>query len=515
MSFKLLSRLKEDIVNIDSDIYEDIYYDKNSNNKVFNLYNEILKSIDEKRFLNKIILKEALEEDSISTIKLLFYTRDIEYGLGKRELFKDAIKYIGLNYSNNIEGYISSIPKYGRWDDLYSLFDTPCESKVIDIFKNQIKKDIKSNSPSNLGKWLKSINTSSKKSRELAIKTAKDLNMSYKEYRKLLTLLRTKIGIVEQKISNNEWENIKYGEVPALAYKKYTKAFIKNDFSRFIEYENMNKANKSIYIKHDGKRHKKLTLKDHVKSLMQVKNRREESSIYEKELVEFIQSISSHPRKIITALSISKNNALSGNTLFIESLCFTLFYLYNNTGLFNNYIIKTNENYSFKKIDIHNICIIDALEEIIKNSISNYINVESILDLILFAAIKNKMNNEDIIDEVLIIVDDIKKIQYTNICSNDEKVHFEYNKYQRKWDLAGYKLPKIKILELNTNKNLDLRDVNENFKIISGYRENIFEIITKDRLDLINLDRDNLDRYNTKNNKLESILQNKRYEFEI
>ena len=42
-------------------------------------------------------------------------------------------------------------------------------------------------------------------------------------------------------------------------------------------------------------------------------------------------------------------------------------------------------------------------------------------------------------------------------------------------------------------------------------REGFVQIgITKDRLDLINLDRDN-----TKNNKLESILQNKRYEFEI
>lgn len=508
MSFKLLSRLKEDIVNIDTDIYKDIYYDKDLNNNILALYDEILKSIEEKKFLDKIILKDAIEENSISCIKLLFYTRDIEYGLGKRELFKDAINYIALNYTDSIEAYIKYIPKYGRWDDLYALFDTPCENKVIDIFKNQIEEDIKLDFPSNLGKWLKSINTSSKKSRYLAIKTAKGLNMSYKEYRKLLTFLRSKIGIIEQKISNNEWDKIKYGEVPALAYQKYKKAFMKNDFDRFIEYENMNKVNKSIYIKHD--KNKKLTLKDNLKLLIQTKDREEESSKYEENFIELIKPVSLNTRKTITALSINKNNLLNKNNFLMESLCLSLFYLYNNVGFFKDYIIKTKDTCNFKKIDIESISVLKAVEEIIKNSLSDYLNIEEILDLILFASIKNKMNNEDIIDEVLIIVDDIKKIQYTNICSKDEKVHFEYNKYQRKWDLAGYKLPKIKILELNKDKSLELRVINENFKIISGYRENIFEIITKDRLDLINLDR-----YNTKNTELENILQNKRYEFEI
>lgn len=508
MSFKLLSRLKEDIVNIDADIYEDIYYDKNSNTKILALYYEILKSIEEKKFLDKIILKEAIKEDSNSTIKLLFYTRDIEHGLGKRELFKNAINYIALNYSGSIEGYIKYIPKYGRWDDLYALFDTPCESKVIDIFKSQIEEDIKSDFPSNLGKWLKSINTSSKKSRCLAIKTSKGFNMSYKEYRKLLTFLRSKIGIVEQKISNNEWDKIKYGEVPALAYQKYKKAFMKNDFDRFIEYENMNKVNKAIYVKYD--KNKKLTLKDNLKLLLQTKDREEESNKYEKKVIELIKPISIKPQKTITALSINKNNLLNKNDFLIESLCFSLFYLYNNVGSFKDYIIKTKDACNFKKIEIESISILEAVEEILKNSLSDYINIEGILDLILFAAIKNKMNNDDITNEVLIIVDDLNKIQHANICSKDEKVHFEYNKYQRKWDLAGYKLPKIKILELNTNKNLELREINENFKIISGHRENIFEIITKDRLDLINLDRDN-----NKNNELENILQNKRYEFKI
>ena len=509
MSFKLLSRLKEDIVNIDADIYEDIYYDKNSNTKILALYDEILKSIEEEKFLDKIILKEAMEEDSVSCIKLLFYIRDIEYGLGKRELFKEAINYIALNYTDSIEGYIKYIPRYGRWDDLYALFDTPCENKVIDIFKSQIEEDIKSDFPSNLGKWLKSINTSSKKSRYLAIKTAKGLNMSYKEYRKLLTFLRSKIGIVEQKISNNEWDKIKYGEVPALAYQKYKKAFMKNDFDRFIEYENMNKANKSIY-RYSKSTNRKLTLKDNLKLLMQTKDIGEESSKYEKDFIELIKPVSLNARKTIVALSISENSLLNKNDFLMESLCFSLFYLYNNVGSFKGYIIKTKDTCNFKKIDIENISVLKAVEEIIKSSISDYINIEGVLDLILFAAIKNKMNNEDIPDEVLIIVDDIKKIQYANICSKGEKVHFEYNNYQRKWDLSGYKLPKIKILELNKDKSLDLRTINENFKIISGYRENIFEIITKDRLDLINLDR-----YNTKNTELENILQNKRYEFEI
>lgn len=514
MPFKLLSRLKEEILNIDSDIYQEIYQDQYSDikddshfsMKLIALYNEILNAIEDNRLLEKIVLKESLEEDSISTIKLLFYTRDIEFGLGRRELFRDAIRYIGLNYSEQIEDYIYLIPKYGRWDDLYSLFDTPCESKVLSIFNKQISEDIESDHPSNLGKWLKSINTSSEASRELARKTAKSLNLSYSEYRKLTSVLRKKIGVIEQKISNNEWDKIKYGEVPALAYQKYRGAFIKNDFERFKEYENINK---SIDIINNKKDDNKISFINYLKRLLDIDYKGEESNRYEKELIDFIKSMDIQSGNWITALSISESDLSNQSIYLIESLYFSLYYLYNNTGLFKDYIMKTNKPCNFKKIKTDDM--LEKIKEIISNSISDYINLESILDLILLAAIKHGINDEDLPTGVLIIVDNIDKIKYANICSMEEKGYFGYNELQKKWRSAGYTLPEIKILELSRNSELKIKEINKNFHIISGFGEKIFDIVVNDELDLINVSSNINDDVDNINNNLEEILESKRY----
>ncbi|WP_394896283.1 DUF2828 family protein, partial [Clostridium baratii] len=122
------------------------------------------------------------------------------------------------------------------YDDLYCLFDTKYEKDVIDYFKIQIEEDCLSDKPSNLCKWLKSINTSSKESRRLGRKTADGLGLSYEEYRKLLSTLRGKINLTEQKISLNRWNEIDYEKVPKLAYRKYYKSFNNKDPERFNQY---------------------------------------------------------------------------------------------------------------------------------------------------------------------------------------------------------------------------------------------------------------------------------------
>ncbi len=519
MPFKLLSRLKEEILNIDADIYEEIYADQYNDIKddsefsvkLIALYNEILNSVEDNKLLEKIVLKESLEEDSVSTIKLLFYSRDIEYGLGRRELFRDAIRYVGLNYRENLKEYIYLIPKYGRWDDLYSLFDTPCEGDVINIFNKQINEDMESDNPSNLGKWLKSINTSSETSRELARKTAKGLNLSYSEYRKLTSLLRKKIGVVEQKISNNEWDKIKYGEVPALAYKKYKEAFIKNDFERFKEYENINKINISTGFNNKNDTNK-MSFINYLRILLDIDYKGEKSSEYEKQLIDFIKSMDIQSGNWITALSINKSDLSNQSNYLIESLYFSLYYLYNNTGLFKDYIMKTSKPCNFKKIKTDDM--LEKIKEIICSSISDYINLESILDLILLAAIKHGLNDEDLPAGVLVIVDNIDKIKYTNVCSIEEKEHFGYSKIQEKWRAAGYTLPEIKILELNRTSELNIEELNKNFHIISGFGEKIFDMVVNDEFDLMDqnlkITNDAGNVYNV-NNNLDEILKNERY----
>lgn len=238
----ILSKLREELYKV-SEI--DIEESESLN------VNEVEKFID-----NIVYFRNATEEEIIEnfrrifysgtsySIKLLFFIRDKVNGLGERRVFRVLLNYLGNEHPKYIENNLTLIPKYGRWDDLYSLFNTKVEDAVIDLFRNQIQIDINSNKPSTLGKWLKSENTSSKESRSFGNKTRRLLGYSPKEYRRLLSSLRRKIDIVETNISRREYSKINYENLTELNIKKYKKAFLKNDKADYEKFklENPKKA---------------------------------------------------------------------------------------------------------------------------------------------------------------------------------------------------------------------------------------------------------------------------------
>lgn len=505
MPLKLLNKLKDEIINIDSDIYREIYadsYDEFYNNEsncskeLENLYNHILNMYENKEEeINFEILDKALKENFESTMKILFFSRDIKDGLGMRSLFKRAIKYIGNNYNEDLNvNYIKSIPIYGRFDDLYSLFDTPLEKEVLELFREQIHFDLNNDNPSNLGKWLKSINTSSEESRRLARKTADGLNLSYEHYRKTLSILRGKIGVLETDLSENKWNETKYGDVPSLAYNKYKNAFEKNDNKRFEEYKHINNLNNKDNLN-------SLDISVFINILNNIFNedyKIEDSTKYENSIIDIIDKYNLESENYITAITLDENDIKSKSRYLLEALCFSLFYLYNNTGRFKDYIIKTKDVCNLKRIKPKDI--LEKINDIINNSYSSKINIESILDLILFAAIKHNINDEDLPSGLLLIVHDMKELFNGNLCSDEDYISF-YNKIHEKWEDSNYTLPEIKILILNKG-SFKVKEINDNFKIIQGSGNESFKFV-------INSDNDIYENERFKN--LNDILTCERY----
>jgi len=57
-----------------------------------------------------------------------------------------------------------------------------------------------------------------------------------KKYRKLLTRLRAQLDLVESKMCRQQWDDIKYGELPSRAHQKYRNAFLKRSAERYGAY---------------------------------------------------------------------------------------------------------------------------------------------------------------------------------------------------------------------------------------------------------------------------------------
>ena len=186
------------------------------------------------------LFEKAMTANKVLAKRALFYMRDVRKGQGERELFRYIVNKLALNNQNELCELIVYIPEFGRWDDLYSFVGTRLEEPAFELMRKQFEEDIsKVEDPkgiSLLGKWLKSINTSSKETRKLGEVTRKHFKLSPKEYRQKLALLRTKINVVECKMTEKKWGDIEYSKVSSNAMKRYIKAFKKHDEERYAEY---------------------------------------------------------------------------------------------------------------------------------------------------------------------------------------------------------------------------------------------------------------------------------------
>lgn len=502
MNFDFLNNLKANLINLDNDIYEDIdeesvqsfdLNNKQSNNYLMKFYAKA--NTLGYKYNEEIVdlFKLAYEESPLKAIRILFYVRDKKDGLGKRTLFRLILNYLGSINDSIIKGNLNLIAEYGRWDDLYALYGTPLEESAINLFKKQIKKDLDSQNPSTLAKWLKSENTSSIISKKLATRTRELLGLTSKEYRKTLTELRSRIGIVEQRLSSKEWSEIKYGEVPYFAMKKYTKAFSKNDKEGFQEFLNFNKVNtNNRYINKDNLI-EKIAPYNIIENMI-LENKNYDDDTYLELWGELPKYITESLGDSISILGLSGDilNNVQATPAAIASIGTALYIMDNNKGRFKNYIISSNPN-NIRKI--RSKLLRDKIYEVLELSQTKEVNIESALDIILFAAIKHNLDEENIPKRLFCITDNnceisiLSKKGYINnhFLLNAEK----YENIKDKWERAGFSIPKIILWNIDGRRedSTVIYD-NENIIFAFGYSRKVFKTLVSgdNSLDTTNLD---------------------------
>ena len=179
-----------------------------------------------------LLFKKAYTENPLYALKCLFYLRDVRGGQGERRFFRVCMKWLANYDTEAARRNLCHVPMFGRYDDLYVFVGTPVEAAAFDFMKNQLALDVSCKTPSLLAKWLKSENTSSQKSRDLAAKTRIAFGMNHKQYRKTLSILRARINVLERLMSENRWDEIEFDKIPSRAGMIYKNAFARHDIER-------------------------------------------------------------------------------------------------------------------------------------------------------------------------------------------------------------------------------------------------------------------------------------------
>lgn len=419
-------------------------------------------------------------DNKILAMQFLFFIRDIEEGLGERRLFRIIIKYLANIESDMIKKVIPVISEYGRYDDILEFFDTPIEADVLNLIKNQLFSDdldMSYNKPiSLLAKWLPSINASSKTQKERAKKIVASLNTTEKKYRKMLSRLRKYIDVTEKKMCNNEWDKIKYENVPSKANLNYNKAFLRHDEERRKDF--LNKVQKGEKKINAGK----LYPHDIVHKYMKENVWRE----VDKKDVTLEELWKALPQKeIANTLVVADGSGSMTSTIGNANItaldvanALAIYFAEHNKGHFKDKYITFSENpqfVDFKSCTSLNDKIRKALSY---NEVANT-NIEKVFDLILKTAQSNNLLQEEMPVNILIISD----MEFDNAVDvNTNKKLFKI--ISEKYVSAGYKLPRLVFWNVNSKTGaIPLKENELGVVLVSGFSLNIAEMIMSNELD--------------------------------
>lgn len=424
-----------------------------------------------------LLFKNAFAEDRTLALKCLFYLRDIRGGQGERRFFRVVFRWLCDNYSSIAIKNLANVAEYGRWDDLiYVAEGTPCEKAAFTLIKHQLALDVQCKTPSLLAKWMPSQNASSETAKRLGKKLARFLNRSDKEYRKMLSILRERIKVVEKLMSANRWTEIQFDKIPSKAGMIYRNAFARRDilaerYKAFAKNTSTKVNAKALYpqeIAHQAfgynmkrafhNNPERLMLQKYWDNLPNYYGNRQENGIA---IVDTSGSMCGVPLEAAVSLGA-----------YIADKA---------RGPFANHFITFSANPKLVKFE--GVDIVDKFNRCIDAEWGMNTNIQAVFDLLLKTAKSKGVKAEDMPTR-LYIFSDMEFDRCTtfvpvrsmwDITSRGE-MESGLERIKKQWELEGYKLPQVIFWNLDARQN-NIPAIGEGFSYVSGFSPSMIECI--------------------------------------
>ena len=442
------------------------------------------------------LFANAYAENPVIAIKILFYMRNIRGGLGERNSFRVLLKELAKFYPEMAKQIIYAVPEYGRWDDLLVLLDTPVKDDAIALIKIQLEKDkeaMKNGSEvSLLGKWLPSINTSSKESVAKAKIVMASLGMNAAKYRKLCSALRKEIKILEDNLRRKDY-TFDYSKQPSQAMIRYKKAFMRNDEERYKSF-----LNKVVEQAEKLARGEEIPEEEKIKL-----NTR---TLYPYQIVAPFMNgwigFNSFPDEKVLPLEASwkalNRGSFDSKTIVVRDGSGSMYAMYGGrdsaainiatslallfaeqlNGAFKDSFITFSSEPKLIQIPKNADTLQKKLNFISKFDDVTNTDIGKVYRLILDVAKSGNVPKEEMIERILIISD-----MEFNCCSSKEST-FEF--YKKEFEAAGYELPEIVFWNVEArDTHLPVTMNEKGVKLVSGASANIFADVVSGNLKVV------------------------------
>lgn len=335
-------------------------------------------------------------------------------------------------------------------------------------------------------KWLKSENASSNETKRLARKTRDFLQMSSKDYRKMLSYGREKTKVLERIMSLNEWDKIDFSKIPSRAGLIYKNAFAHKEvtaarYAAFIKDKNT-KVNAGVLYPYDiahrifNDRYmlslksyddpERVVFNKYWDNLPDIYQGREENAIA---IVDTSGSMNGQPMEVAISLGAYVADKAKGP--------------------FANHFITFSADpqlQEFKGVDI-----VDKFLRCQDADWGQNTNIEAVFDLLLRTAVNNSVAAKDMPQRLYIFSDmqfdqcvcfnednpSRSRWMWDRINTSESKIQTGLEKIAAKWRRYGYELPQVVFWNLNARANNCIPALGERFSYVSGFSPNILKQI--------------------------------------
>jgi hypothetical protein len=357
------------------------------------------------------LFAKAYAEDEFLALRLAQWLRDAREGAGERQQFRNLFGWLVRNHKDAALAILTKVPELGRWDDVLIGLRTPIESEVVELIREGLQKQ-----NGLLAKWLP-------RKGEDAVLLRRLLGLSPKQYRKTIVSLS---NTVEQSMCAGKWDEIKYNQVPSVAFARYKRAFSKRapeHFQTFVKKVQAGEAkiNASSVFPYDI-----------VRSLRNSSGRVERDAANEqwKALPNWLEG--TDERLLVVAdTSGSMTSQVSGSVTALD-ICISLA-IYTSeklTGPFKDAFVTFSNRPTLQVVS-------GTLENRIKQletaAWEMNTNLQAVFDLILNTAIKNNLPESEMPTKVVIVSD-----MEFDACTNGN-----ISGIRAKYTAAGYDLPQL------------------------------------------------------------------------
>lgn len=401
----------------------------------------------------------AYAEDSETALRIAAWARDARGGAGERQLFRDILKYLEKVNTNDALRLVAKAPELGRWDDVLGATSPAVKQASFEMVKNALAEG-----NGLAAKWMP-------RKGDVAIELRNYLGWTPKFYRKRLVELT---NVVEQKMCAKEWDEINFSHVPSVAAARYKKAFYRNATEAYSAYvaalvkgtDPKVKVNAGAVYPYD-------VLKGVAAMAHRIVYNKTEQDLIVKQWEALENFIGDANVLALVDVSGSMSCPAGGRWSNSTTSCMDvavslgLYVADKNKGKFKDTFLTFSGSPELLHLKGN---VVEKASQMVKSSWAMNTDLVKAMDKILRVAKEGGVPQEEM-PEMLLIMSDMQFDQ----CARFDDTAMQM--IRRKFEDAGYELPKIVFWNLNSADNVPVKYDTRGVALVSGFSPAIMKAV--------------------------------------